>query len=165
MVLVLIQWKLNLSFLLFIHSFIHVLPRSQRWVCLRGNISDLCSERCEKDPDQSTENTFEEIKTCPDFKETQLLFLRLVPLLLYDSNTFLFSVLPPSPLSWTFIYFWTLLASLSTSTHLTQTFSICLFTGCTFKTQYGQKDMERHLKTHTGKSVLIFHSFPVCCVL
>lgn len=24
------------------------------------------------------------------------------------------------------------------------------FAGCTFKTQYGQKDMERHLKTHTG---------------
>uniref|UniRef100_UPI0037E7BF09 zinc finger protein 64 n=1 Tax=Semicossyphus pulcher TaxID=241346 RepID=UPI0037E7BF09 len=27
----------------------------------------------------------------------------------------------------------------------------CCFTGCTFKTQYGQKDMERHLKTHTGE--------------
>ncbi len=24
--------------------------------------------------------------------------------------------------------------------------------GCTFKTQYGQKDMERHILTHTGKS-------------
>ncbi|XP_033484037.1 zinc finger protein 64 [Epinephelus lanceolatus] len=27
----------------------------------------------------------------------------------------------------------------------------CCFSGCTFKTQYGQKDMERHLKTHTGE--------------
>uniref|UniRef100_H3D4J1 ZFP64 zinc finger protein n=1 Tax=Tetraodon nigroviridis TaxID=99883 RepID=H3D4J1_TETNG len=27
----------------------------------------------------------------------------------------------------------------------------CSFSGCTFKTQYGQKDMERHLKTHTGE--------------
>ncbi|XP_028850086.1 zinc finger protein 64 [Denticeps clupeoides] len=27
----------------------------------------------------------------------------------------------------------------------------CAFSGCTFKTQYGQKDMERHLKTHTGE--------------
>ncbi|XP_051915433.1 zinc finger protein 64 isoform X1 [Hippocampus zosterae] len=27
----------------------------------------------------------------------------------------------------------------------------CFFSGCTFKTQYGQKDMERHLKTHTGE--------------
>ncbi|CAN9515630.1 unnamed protein product [Ophioblennius macclurei] len=27
----------------------------------------------------------------------------------------------------------------------------CIFSGCTFKTQYGQKDMERHLKTHTGE--------------
>ncbi|XP_023691114.2 zinc finger protein 64 isoform X1 [Paramormyrops kingsleyae] len=27
----------------------------------------------------------------------------------------------------------------------------CCFTGCSFKTQYGQKDMERHLKTHTGE--------------
>ncbi|KPP71726.1 hypothetical protein Z043_109332, partial [Scleropages formosus] len=25
----------------------------------------------------------------------------------------------------------------------------CCFSGCSFKTQYGQKDMERHLKTHT----------------
>ncbi|KAL7864334.1 hypothetical protein AOLI_G00157540 [Acnodon oligacanthus] len=28
---------------------------------------------------------------------------------------------------------------------------ICCFTGCTFKTQYGQKDMERHMLTHTGE--------------
>ncbi|XP_034763745.2 zinc finger protein 64-like isoform X1 [Acipenser ruthenus] len=27
----------------------------------------------------------------------------------------------------------------------------CCFQGCSFKTQYGQKDMERHLKTHTGE--------------
>ncbi|XP_035236554.1 zinc finger protein 64 isoform X1 [Anguilla anguilla] len=27
----------------------------------------------------------------------------------------------------------------------------CVFSGCSFKTQYGQKDMERHLKTHTGE--------------
>ncbi|XP_055787209.1 zinc finger protein 64-like [Salvelinus fontinalis] len=27
----------------------------------------------------------------------------------------------------------------------------CCFSGCSFKTQYGQKDMERHLKTHTGE--------------
>ncbi|KAI1897108.1 hypothetical protein AGOR_G00079730, partial [Albula goreensis] len=27
----------------------------------------------------------------------------------------------------------------------------CGFSGCSFKTQYGQKDMERHLKTHTGE--------------
>uniref|UniRef100_A0AAV2LZ46 C2H2-type domain-containing protein n=1 Tax=Knipowitschia caucasica TaxID=637954 RepID=A0AAV2LZ46_KNICA len=27
----------------------------------------------------------------------------------------------------------------------------CCFSGCTFKTQHGQKDMERHLKTHTGE--------------
>ncbi|XP_054645073.1 zinc finger protein 64 isoform X2 [Dunckerocampus dactyliophorus] len=27
----------------------------------------------------------------------------------------------------------------------------CCFSGCTFMTQYGQKDMERHLKTHTGE--------------
>ncbi|XP_037336984.2 zinc finger protein 64 [Pungitius pungitius] len=27
----------------------------------------------------------------------------------------------------------------------------CCFSGCTFETQYGQKDMERHLKTHTGE--------------
>ncbi|XP_015228615.1 PREDICTED: zinc finger protein 64 [Cyprinodon variegatus] len=27
----------------------------------------------------------------------------------------------------------------------------CCFSGCNFKTQYGQKDMERHLKTHTGE--------------
>ncbi|XP_036068763.1 zinc finger protein 64 isoform X1 [Oryzias melastigma] len=27
----------------------------------------------------------------------------------------------------------------------------CCFSGCTFKTQYGQKHMERHLKTHTGE--------------
>ncbi|XP_072304945.1 zinc finger protein 64 [Eucyclogobius newberryi] len=27
----------------------------------------------------------------------------------------------------------------------------CCFSGCTFKTQYGQKDMDRHLKTHTGE--------------
>ncbi|KAJ8258136.1 hypothetical protein GJAV_G00193540 [Gymnothorax javanicus] len=27
----------------------------------------------------------------------------------------------------------------------------CAFSGCSFKTQYGQKDMERHLKTHTGE--------------
>ncbi|XP_068196612.1 zinc finger protein 64 [Antennarius striatus] len=27
----------------------------------------------------------------------------------------------------------------------------CCFSGCTYKTQYGQKDMERHLKTHTGE--------------
>ena len=29
-------------------------------------------------------------------------------------------------------------------------------TGCTFKTQYGQKDMERHLKTHTGISLSLW---------
>ncbi|XP_062871660.1 zinc finger protein 64 [Trichomycterus rosablanca] len=28
---------------------------------------------------------------------------------------------------------------------------ICSFSGCTFKTQYGQKDMERHMLTHTGE--------------
>ncbi|XP_030624975.1 zinc finger protein 64 [Chanos chanos] len=28
---------------------------------------------------------------------------------------------------------------------------ICYFSGCTFKTQYGQKDMERHILTHTGE--------------
>ncbi|XP_007258842.3 zinc finger protein 64 [Astyanax mexicanus] len=28
---------------------------------------------------------------------------------------------------------------------------VCCFTGCTFKTQYGQKDMERHMLTHTGE--------------
>nr|XP_057908052.1 zinc finger protein 64 [Doryrhamphus excisus] len=27
----------------------------------------------------------------------------------------------------------------------------CCFSGCSFMTQYGQKDMERHLKTHTGE--------------
>lgn len=27
----------------------------------------------------------------------------------------------------------------------------CCFSGCAFKTQYGQKDMARHLKTHTGE--------------
>ncbi|XP_057686096.1 zinc finger protein 64 isoform X2 [Corythoichthys intestinalis] len=29
--------------------------------------------------------------------------------------------------------------------------SSLFISGCTFKTQYGQKDMERHLKTHTGE--------------
>ncbi|XP_053498941.1 zinc finger protein 64 [Ictalurus furcatus] len=33
---------------------------------------------------------------------------------------------------------------------LTQKRRICSFSGCTFKTQYGQKDMERHMLTHTG---------------
>ncbi|CAB1336632.1 unnamed protein product [Coregonus sp. 'balchen'] len=33
----------------------------------------------------------------------------------------------------------------------------CCFSGCSFKTQYGQKDMERHLKTHTGISSLKKH--------
>ncbi|XP_054465291.1 zinc finger protein 64 isoform X2 [Anoplopoma fimbria] len=34
---------------------------------------------------------------------------------------------------------------------LTSKRHICCVSGCTFKTQYGQKDMERHLKTHTGE--------------
>lgn len=34
---------------------------------------------------------------------------------------------------------------------LTSKRHVCCFLGCTFKTQYGQKDMERHLKTHTGE--------------
>ncbi|XP_051962365.1 zinc finger protein 64-like [Xyrauchen texanus] len=34
---------------------------------------------------------------------------------------------------------------------LTQKRHTCTFTGCTFKTQHGQKDMERHLLTHTGE--------------
>ncbi|XP_065142705.1 zinc finger protein 64 isoform X1 [Paramisgurnus dabryanus] len=34
---------------------------------------------------------------------------------------------------------------------LTQKRHICTFSGCTFKTQYGQKDMERHILTHTGE--------------
>lgn len=68
--------------------------RFQHWVCFRGNLPDLCHERCQKDPDQSTENTFQKIKTFPDFKETQLLFLRLVPLSIYDCNTFLLFQLP-----------------------------------------------------------------------
>ncbi|XP_010873453.1 zinc finger protein 64 isoform X1 [Esox lucius] len=34
---------------------------------------------------------------------------------------------------------------------LTSKRRICCFSGCSFKTQYGQKDMERHLKTHTGE--------------
>lgn len=34
---------------------------------------------------------------------------------------------------------------------LTSKRTSCCFSGCTFKTQYGQKDMERHLKTHTGE--------------
>ncbi|CAM4676300.1 unnamed protein product [Leuciscus chuanchicus] len=34
---------------------------------------------------------------------------------------------------------------------LTQKRHICTFSGCTFKTQYGQKDMERHMLTHTGE--------------
>ncbi|XP_075897895.1 zinc finger protein 64 [Nelusetta ayraudi] len=34
---------------------------------------------------------------------------------------------------------------------LTSKRHVCCFSGCTFKTQYGQKDMERHLKTHTGE--------------
>ncbi|XP_053337970.1 zinc finger protein 64 [Clarias gariepinus] len=33
---------------------------------------------------------------------------------------------------------------------LSQKRRICTFSGCTFKTQYGQKDMERHMLTHTG---------------
>ncbi|KAK2851878.1 hypothetical protein Q5P01_008154 [Channa striata] len=36
-------------------------------------------------------------------------------------------------------------------TALTSKRHSCCFSGCTFKTQYGQKDMERHLKTHTGE--------------
>lgn len=35
---------------------------------------------------------------------------------------------------------------------LSQKRHTCTFSGCTFKTQYGQKDMERHILTHTGKS-------------
>lgn len=70
-------------------THVPVLLRFQRRVCFRGNLPDLCYERCQKDPDQSTENTFQKIKTFPDFKETQLLFLRLVPLAVYDCNTFL----------------------------------------------------------------------------
>ncbi|XP_028667743.1 zinc finger protein 64 [Erpetoichthys calabaricus] len=31
----------------------------------------------------------------------------------------------------------------------------CSFPGCSFKTQYGQKDMERHLKTHTGEKPFV----------
>lgn len=34
---------------------------------------------------------------------------------------------------------------------LTRKRHICSFSGCTFKTQYGQKDMERHILTHTGE--------------
>ncbi|XP_026864078.2 zinc finger protein 64 isoform X1 [Electrophorus electricus] len=34
---------------------------------------------------------------------------------------------------------------------LAQKRHICSFSGCTFKTQYGQKDMERHMLTHTGE--------------
>ncbi|XP_072552876.1 zinc finger protein 64 [Salminus brasiliensis] len=34
---------------------------------------------------------------------------------------------------------------------LAQKRHICCFSGCTFKTQYGQKDMERHMLTHTGE--------------
>lgn len=67
------------------NSHIVVLLRFQHRVCFRGNLPDLCDERCQKDPDQSAENTFQKIKTFPDFKETQLLFLRLVPLAIYDS--------------------------------------------------------------------------------
>lgn len=33
---------------------------------------------------------------------------------------------------------------------LSQKRRMCSFSGCTFKTQYGQKDMERHMLTHTG---------------
>lgn len=75
-------------------SHIHFLHRFQCRVCFRGNLPDLRYERCQKDPDQSTENTFQKSKTFPDFKETQLLFLRSVPLALYDCNTFLLIRLP-----------------------------------------------------------------------
>ncbi|KAI7794491.1 hypothetical protein IRJ41_015284 [Triplophysa rosa] len=34
---------------------------------------------------------------------------------------------------------------------LTQKRHVCTYSGCTFKTQYGQKDMERHILTHTGE--------------
>ncbi|XP_016310260.1 zinc finger protein 64 isoform X1 [Sinocyclocheilus anshuiensis] len=34
---------------------------------------------------------------------------------------------------------------------LSQKRHTCTFSGCTFKTQYGQKDMERHILTHTGE--------------
>ncbi|XP_051946744.1 zinc finger protein 64-like isoform X1 [Xyrauchen texanus] len=34
---------------------------------------------------------------------------------------------------------------------LTQKRHMCTFSGCSFKTQYGQKDMERHILTHTGE--------------
>lgn len=66
-----------------------VLLRFQHRVCFWGDLPELCYARCQKDLDQSTENTFQKIKTCPDFEETQLLFLRLVPLAVYDCNTFL----------------------------------------------------------------------------
>lgn len=79
------------------NSHIVVLLRFQHRVCFRGNLPDLCDERCQKDPDQSAENTFQKIKTFPDFKETQLLFLRSVPLAIYDSFTHsFFSALPSS---------------------------------------------------------------------
>lgn len=63
-----------------LHVIILVLHRFQRRVCLRGNLPDLRHERCQKDSDQSAENTFQKIKTFADFKETHLLFLRSVPL-------------------------------------------------------------------------------------
>ncbi|XP_056589188.1 zinc finger protein 64 [Triplophysa dalaica] len=34
---------------------------------------------------------------------------------------------------------------------VTQKRHVCTYSGCTFKTQYGQKDMERHILTHTGE--------------
>lgn len=56
--------------------------------------------------------------------------------------------------------FSTVLIGLFTNAEAAHNLRKCLFclflqsTGCTFKTQYGQKDMERHLKTHTGTLML-----------